>query len=318
MLDVWRLQLLREVSRRGTIKAAAEALCITASAVSQQLATLQREAGVPLLEKTGRRVRLTDAGLLLVRHADSITGAIAAAEADLASMQGQVSGTLGVAAFPTAARAIMPTVMAALYAAHPALRVALRDIDSVEALTALRMDEIDIAIVGEYDGLPLMTESGLEVHAFLHDPIYVVMPQSSAPAGIVDLSALRDEFWITNSENSQAYQVMLRACRSSGFEPRVRTNCRDNGVMIALIDAGLGVGLLPGIALRDWPSNASICLTSPALSRRVVAVFRPERRAHPALASMLSELDRFGASYARATSRGIIGGFPHEAAAVTA
>src|SRR5664280_2456175 len=143
MLGVWRLQLLRELSRRGSVKAAAEAMSVTPSAVSQQLALLEREAGIELLEKRGRTIRLTAAGVALVRHADTITGAIAAAEADLAAMQGVVAGTIAVAAFPTAARTVMPSVMAALGARHPALRLTMRDLEADESIAALRMDEID-------------------------------------------------------------------------------------------------------------------------------------------------------------------------------
>src|SRR5512143_4294247 len=142
MLGVWRLQLLREVQRRGSVRAAAEAMSITPSAVSQQLAILEQEAGVELLERDGRQVRLTEAALRLVRHADAITGAIAAAEADLATMQRAVTGTLRVSAFPTAARAIMPPVMTALSHLHPELRVTLRDLEADESLTALKNDEI--------------------------------------------------------------------------------------------------------------------------------------------------------------------------------
>jgi len=173
MLGVWRLQLLREISRRGSIKAAAEAMQITPSAVSQQLAILEREAGVELLEKSGRRVRLTDAGLRLVRHADTITGAIVAAEADLASMQSAVTGTLRVAAFPTAARAVMPPVMTALSRLHPELRVTLRDLEADESLTALQNDEIDLAIVDDYGDGSRVTDPGLEVCEFMRDPIYL-------------------------------------------------------------------------------------------------------------------------------------------------
>jgi molybdate transport repressor ModE-like protein len=218
MLGVWRLQLLREISRRGSIKAAAEAMEISPSAVSQQLAILEREAGVPLLEKMGRRVRLTEAAQRLVRHADTITGAIAAAEADLASMQHAVTGTLRISAFPTAARAIMPPVMTALSHLHPELRVTLRDLEADESLTALRNDEIDLAIVDDYGDGSRVTDPGLEVCEFMRDPIYlatataamtgpataemvrssaagaVIPPSGTLPAGEARLEEFRDAF----------------------------------------------------------------------------------------------------------------------------
>lgn len=310
MLGVWRLQLLREISRRGSIKAAAEAMSISPSAVSQQLAILEREAGVQLLEKTGRRVRLTDAAQLLVRHADTITGAIAAAEADLASMQQLVIGTLRVAAFPTAARAILPDVMTALSRQHPALRVTLRDLEAAESLTALQMDEIDLAIVDEYDEPPRVSDGGLEFCEFMRDPLYLALsPEDSSvpgaaarpslvPGSPVRLSDFRDAFWIMDTEDSHLGQVTLRACRSSGFEPHVRSNCKDFSVIIALVEAGLGVGMLPGLAIHDRPVRASIHPTDPPLARRIASVIRPERHSHPMIVSALAELERFGAAYA--------------------
>ena len=342
MLGVWRLQLLREISRRGSIKAAAEAMHVTPSAVSQQLATLEREAGVQLLEKSGRRVRLTDAATRLVRHADTITGAIAAAEADLASMQQVVTGTLRVAAFPTAARAVMPSVMTALSRLHPELRVTLRDLEADDSLTALRMDEIDIAIVDDYGDGSRVTDSDLEVHEFMRDPIYLAVATASTaaspetpgapphpigtpestetprsietdvraaswsgrapaprrlPAGEARLEEFRDAFWIMDTDNSHLSQVMLRACRASGFEPHVRSSCKDFSVIIALVEAGLGVGVLPGLALLDRPVRAHVRPIRPPLARRISSVIRSERRAHPMIVSALAELERFGASH---------------------
>ena len=307
MLGVWRLQLLREISRRGSIKAAAEAMSISPSAVSQQLAILEREAGVELLEKSGRRVRLTDAAQLLVRHADTITGAIAAAEADLAAMRPLVTGTLRIAAFPTAARAIMPPVMTALSLRHPALRVTLRDIEAAQSLTALQMDEIDIAIVDEYDEPARVSDSSLEFCEFMRDPLYLALPPSASDGGgrpgeageAVRLSSYRDAFWIMDTEDSHLGQVTLRACRASGFEPHVRSNCKDFGVIIALVEAGLGVGVLPGLAIHDRPVRAAIHPTDPPLARRIASVIRPERRSHPMIVSALAELERFGASYSQ-------------------
>ena len=323
MLGVWRLQLLREISRRGSIKAAAEAMNVTPSAVSQQLATLEREAGVQLLEKSGRRVRLTDAATRLVRHADTITGAIAAAEADLASMQRVVTGTLRVAAFPTVARAVMPSVMTALSRLHPELRVTLRDLEADESLTALQMDEIDIAIVDDYGDGSRVTDPGLEVCEFMRDPIYLAVatgPRAAAsdstgksvrasatsgrtparrrpPAGEARLEEFRDAFWIMDTDNSHLSQVTLRACRAGGFEPHIRSSCKDFSVIIALVEAGLGVGVLPGLAFLDRPVRAQVRPISPPLARRISSVIRSERRAHPMIVSALTELQRFGASH---------------------
>ncbi len=295
MLGIWRLQLLREVARRGTLKAAAAAMSITPSAVSQQIRILEQEAGAKLVEKHGRLVRLTDAGHMLVRHVDTITAAIAAAEAELAASRDAITGTLRVAAFPTAARAMMPQVLANLGRRHPGLRLTLRDLETHESLIALQMDEIDIAIVDEYDDASRVREVGVELVELLRDPIYLALPAGLATGnGHPSLADLRDATWIMDTEPSTIFQVALRACRRSGFEPHVRSNCKDYSVIIALVEAGLGVAVLPGLALLDRPVRARVIPVDPPLERTVIAAVKRDRRAHPAVAAMLAELAEFG------------------------
>ncbi len=293
MLGVWRLQLLREVGRRGTIRAAAAALSISPSAVSQQLRVLEAEAGVPLLEPHGRLVRLTEAGEMLVRHADTITAAITAAESELAATREEISGTLRIAAFPTAARAILPGVIAELGRAHPRLRLMLRDLEAQESLAALRLDEVDLAVVDEYDEVTRVREPGIELLELLEDPLYVALPPGlgvdiDGPA--VRLDALAAVPWIMDTEASNIFGAMRRHCLRSGFEPHVRSNCRDYSVIIALVEAGLGVAVLPGLALLDREIRACVTLLDPPLRRRVIVALKPERRSHPAVAAMLAAL----------------------------
>lgn len=291
MLGVWRLQLLREVARRGTIRAAASAMSITPSAVSQQLRILEAEAGVPLLERQGRHVRLTDAGEMLVRHADAITAAITAAESELAATQHEIAGTLRVAAIPTAARAILPTAIASLGRAHPRLRLMLRDLETAESLPALVADEVDLAVVDEYDEATRIREPGVELLDLLTEPILVALPPGHPMGdGPVPLAGLRDEAWIMDTESSGICRAFVRACRRQGFEPHVRSNCRDYSVIIALVEAGLGVAVLPGLALRDRSIGARVAPVDPPLERRVRIAVKPERRGHPAVAAMLAEL----------------------------
>ncbi len=291
MLGVWRLQLLREVGRRGTIRAAADALSITPSAVSQQLRILEAEAGVTLLEPAGRRIRLTDAGQMLVRHADSITAAIDAAEAELAASRDEITGTLRIAAFPTAARAILPGAIAQLGLDHPRLNVTLRDLEAAESLSALRLDEVDLAIVDIYDDATKIAEPTIELVELGADPLYLAMPGApSAAAGAVALRDLADHPWIMDTETSNIRGAVERACARAGFEPKVRSACRDYSVIIALVEAGLGVAILPGLALRDRRVRARIAPLRPAMTRRVLLAVKPGRRAHPAIAATLEAL----------------------------
>jgi len=291
MLGVWRLQLLREVGRRGTIRAAAEAMSITPSAVSQQLRILEAEAGVALLEPVGRRIRLTAAGQMLVRHADAITSAIDAAEAELAASRTEITGSLRIAAFPTAARAILPGAIAQLGRDHPRLTVTLRDLETAESLAALRLDEVDLAVVDEYDDATRIVEPAIELVVLSDDPLYVAVPGTPGPAaGPVALRTLADEAWIMDTETSNIRGAVERACARAGFEPKVRSVCRDYSVIIALVEAGLGVAILPGLALRDRRIRARIAPLQPAMSRRVLVAVKPGRRSHPAIAATLAAL----------------------------
>jgi DNA-binding transcriptional LysR family regulator len=291
MLGVWRLQLLREVARRGTVRAAAEAMSITPSAVSQQLRILEHEAGAQLLERDGRRVRLTEAGEMLVRHADAITAAIVAAESELAASRSTLSGTLRLAAFPTAARALLPGVIAELGRAHPALRITLRDLETAESLAALRLDEVDVAIVDEYDEATRIREPGIGLQLLLDDPLHVALPPGVRPGGgPAALAELAGASWIMDTETSAMYGAVVRQCRVAGFEPHVRSHCRDYSVIIALVEAGLGVAVLPGLALRDRELRADVVPVEPPLGRRVLVALKPERRSHPAVAALLTAL----------------------------
>jgi len=297
VLGVWRLQLLREVARRGTIRAAAAAVSITPSAVSQQLKLLEAEAGIPLLEHHGRHVRLTEAGEALVRHADAVSASLAAAESELATFREGVVGTLRVAAFPTAARAVLPAAIASLGARHPGLRVNLRDLETSESLVALDRDEVDIAVVDEYDEATRLREGDIDLLPLLRDRLHVAVPvdRATAVTGVtgaqaIPLDALLDEAWIMDTEASSIHQAVLRACRRAGFEPNIRSYCKDYSVIIALVEAGLGVAILPGLALRDRPIRAVVLPVEPTLERAVLVAVKPQRRQHPAVAAMLAEL----------------------------
>ncbi|MFB6617366.1 LysR substrate-binding domain-containing protein [Streptomyces sp. NPDC056367] len=181
MLDVRRLRLLRELARRGTIAAVAEALAFSPSAVSQQLGVLEREAGLPLLERTGRRVRLTPAGQHLVEHAEAVLERLEQAEADLAEARGGLSGVLRIGAFPTATRAIVPAALTALARRHPGLEPMVSETDPAAVAHALRAGDLDVALVHEYDFVPAAHEPGLATEPLYGETMYLATP-SPAPS----------------------------------------------------------------------------------------------------------------------------------------
>lgn len=176
MLDVRRLRLLRELARRGTIAAVAEALSFSPSAVSQQLSVLEREAGLPLLERTGRRVRLTPAGQNLVRHADAVLELLERADAELAEARGGLAGALRIGSFPTATRAIVPAALAALARRHPGLEPMVSETDPAAVAHALRAGDLDVALIHAYDFVPAPQEPGLAAEPLYREAMYLAAP----------------------------------------------------------------------------------------------------------------------------------------------
>ncbi|WP_204357960.1 LysR family transcriptional regulator [Streptomyces sp. ICC1] len=172
MLDVRRLRLLRELARRGTIAAVAEALSFSPSAVSQQLGVLEREAGLPLLERTGRRVRLTPAGQNLVRYAEEVLELLERADADLAEARSGLAGALRIGSFPTATRAIVPAALVALARRHPRLEPMVSETDPAAVAHALRAGDLDVALIHEYDFVPAPDEPGLAAEPLCREAMY--------------------------------------------------------------------------------------------------------------------------------------------------
>lgn len=271
---------------------------MTPSAVSQQLKILEATAGAELLVRVGRRVELTEAGLLLVRHADRLANVMAEAEADLADLRGTVVGDFRLVAYPSAARAIVPSMMVALSDAYPALRLSLRVLEAEEGVSALHLGEADIALIDQYEGVPKVDEGEYERRDVLRDALFIAFPPDrSPPTAPVGLWELKDEYWVAEAEGGGTFAMMLRACQQAGFEPHIRAHTRDTGVIMALVEAGVGIALLPGLALHGRKVRAVISPTNPPITRNVVAAVNRKRREHPALSVAFAELERFGRAY---------------------
>ncbi|MEW1840315.1 LysR family transcriptional regulator [Nonomuraea angiospora] len=273
MLDPRKLHLLRELARRGTIAAVAEAVTFTPSAVSQQLSALEREAGVPLLERTGRTVALTPAGRLLVEHAHAVLEQLERASAALAAARGGPSGPLRIGAFPTAARVLLPPALVDLTGAHPGLVPMVSEIDPADVSAALRAGELDVALVHEYDFVPPVTDASIETEPLFSEPMYLTDRSSVADA--------RADAWITDRPGTLCHTMAIRACQAAGFEPLVRHHIDDFDTVLAFVAAGQGVALVPHLAAIDPP--AGVTLTRLPLSRRTLAAFRKGNGEHPAI-----------------------------------
>jgi DNA-binding transcriptional LysR family regulator len=287
MLDVRRLRLLRELAARGTVTAVAEALAYTPSAVSQQLSQLEREAGVPLLERVGRGVRLTEAGRRLVSHADAVFARLEAAEADLAGVAGQVAGRLRVAAFQTAAHALVLPALATLGERHPAVRADLLEAEAEEALPSLRLGEQDVVVAEEYDHAPRHRDGTLEREDLGREAILVAVPAGHPLAGRpeIHLADLAGEPWATARLDTAFAQMHARACRSlGGFEPDVHHRTNDLSLLFALVARGHGVALVPGLGHPQAMTGVALAeVGERRLDRRLFTAIRRGTGEQPSL-----------------------------------
>lgn len=282
MLDVHRLRLLRELSRRGTIAAVAEALSYTPSAVSQQLAVLEREAGVPLLERVGRGVRLTAAARRLVTHADAVLNELERAEAALSAARGEVTGTLRIGAFPSAARVILPPALVILGRAHPRLELTVEEIDPADAAEALRAHHLDAALTHDYDLVPVPVDAALESVVVLSEPMYLA---SATPPSVKTepLSEFRTAGWVLGTPGTQCRLATERVCQTAGFQPRIRHQVNDFPTVLALVGAGQGVSVVPHLATLDAPPD--ITFSELPIKRRIGVTYRRGANIRPAVAT---------------------------------
>ncbi|HYN94100.1 MAG TPA: LysR family transcriptional regulator [Pilimelia sp.] len=298
MLDVRRLRLLRDLARLGTIAAVARSHRFTPSAVSMQLAALETEAGVALLHRTGRRVALTPAGVVLVGHAEAVLAALEGATAALAETRGEVSGALRVGAFPTAVRTLLATALVTLGKDHPRLALSVTELDPILAPAALRERRLDVAVVHDYDIMPGAPDAALDGVPLLAETVFLAVPDGVAAGGPDPVGAARDADWIVGSPGTVCHAVALQMCRTAGFTARVRHHADDFVTVLALVAAGQGVALVPQLAADKPPPG--VRLVPLASRRRTALAYRRGAAAHPAVAACVAAI--------RASTRAYLGG----------
>ncbi|MEV0903026.1 LysR substrate-binding domain-containing protein [Actinoplanes sp. NPDC049802] len=286
MLDVRRLRLLSDLHRLGTIAAVAEARAYTPSAVSQQLAALEREAGVPLLERTGRRVAFTAAGQVLVRHAETILVALEEAGAAIAAVRTGPAGPVRIGAFPSAMRTLLPHVLVDLGREHPALELTVTEIDPVAVPAALRERTLDVGLLNDYDIAPAAAGPALDSVPLLEETVHLAEPAGTAAGA---LAGTADVPWILATPGTLCHEVTLRVCRAAGFTPRARHHADDFATVLALVAAGQGVSLVPELAAVTPPED--VRLTALAIRRRTRVAFRRGAATHPAVAAVIAALE---------------------------
>jgi DNA-binding transcriptional LysR family regulator len=293
MIDLARLRLLQELARRGTMTSVAEALGLTSSAVSQQLATLERETGAMLLERVGRRVRLTAEGARLVSHAEGIFEAVEAAELDLRAGRERPQGTLEVATFATYAKAhLLPAIVRARDR-FPDLRVIVHELEPADSIAAVRDGRCHLAVTFAYNLAPRPEAGDLAAHPLLEEPVLLALPQrwrrQRAP---IDLTRFAQEDWIVGSRQTDDRLLAERACAAAGFAPRIAHTVDDYDLLLRMVAAGLGVGFVPELGLR-FPSADGVArraVGGMSLSRRIGALTRRALADSPRVRALLSVL----------------------------
>jgi molybdate transport repressor ModE-like protein len=251
MLDVRRMKVLREVASRGSFSAAAEALNFTQSAVSQHIAALERESGTQLVERRSRGVRLTEAGRVLVDHADAILARLECAQDDLAAIAGLRGGKLRLICFQSAGATLVPRAVAAFHERHPRVELSMLEAEPDEAAVRLKAGEVDLALVYDHDSTPGLVPPELELTHLIDDRYDMIVPKGHALADRRRLAVadFAKEPWVASTSVCGCRRITESACREAGFEPRVAFEADETLAAQALVAAGVGVTMLPGLAL---------------------------------------------------------------------
>jgi len=302
MLDVRRLKVLKEVAERGSFSAAAESLAYTQSAVSQQIAALEREAGTTLVERGPRGIRLTDGGRALVTHAEDILCRLGAAEAELEAIAGLRGGRVRLSAFPTAGATIVPLAVKTFIARHPGVELQLVEREPEDGVAMLKSGDLDIALSIGYEGAGTVHNptDGIEEIDLFDDPTYVAMAADHrlAHKPRAKLADFSDDQWIHSACKGTCGAVALRALHNAGFDPTIVFETDDYNVAQGLVAAGMGVTLLPGMALSNLREDIVVRpLGNQVTHRRIMACLLDGAFRSPATEAMLEVLREAVAEY---------------------
>lgn len=292
MLDLQRLRALHAVSVHGTVGAAAAALGYTPSAVSQQIAKLERETRTVLLERQGRGVRLTEQAHHLAAAAQELLSIVERAETELEERRGLPAGRLTVAAFASAARGLLPGVLADLARRHPALDTRLSEVDPHLSIGLVAKGAVDLAVVHDWDIAPLPTPEGVDQAMIGDDECSLLVPAGHPFAGraAVRREELKGERWICQPPGRVCHDWLLRTLRAAGCEPDIVHQAEENPTLVALVAAGLGVSLIPRLGRGALPDRVVEIALDPVPVRRLYALWRTGAARRPAIAEMVRTL----------------------------
>ncbi|WP_066908661.1 LysR family transcriptional regulator [Millisia brevis] len=281
MYDLHRLRLLRELSHRGTLAAVAEALGYSPSAISHQLALLEREVRVPLLEPAGRGVRLTAAAVRLVAHTEVIMRELERAEADIAASRADIIGVVRVATFQTAAHTVVLDAIDRLATRHPRLIVTFAHISAESAIPALLARDFDLVLGEQYPGHPPVPHPGVVTQPIMSDPLVLAIPVDWSARRLTDLA---EAPWVLEPPGTMARAWADATCRSAGFDPLVRYETADLKLHAAIVSRGRTAAFVPRLALEP---SASIRVIAIDRARIIEVSTRTGSDDHPAVRAVI-------------------------------
>lgn len=297
-LDLHSIRIVRAIAEHGTISAAARALGYSQPAISQHLRRSEARLGTPLVIRSGRGVRLSEAGQVVARHAVAITSALDAASGDLAELVGLAAGTVRVAAFPTASSTLVPRLLASMRQRHPGITVGYVEAEPPKAIAMLRDGAVDLAITFAYPGdrsdPHRPADVSLESVPLFTEPVVLALPDRHALADRqqVALADLADERWIAGCPLCRGH--LLAACEAVGVTPNIELETDNAIAVLTLVAAGLGVALLPQLALATAPvpPGATVRSTTPSSDRSIQLVVQNGSRRVPSIAATIELLEQ--------------------------
>jgi DNA-binding transcriptional LysR family regulator len=294
VLNLERLRVLHAVSTTGSVIGAARTLHVTTSAVSQQVARLEREVGQRLVDRQGRGIRLTEAGVLLARYAGDLLTHVERVEAGLAEHRGVVAGTVAISAFATAARGLLPGVLRELGSRYPDLVVSLSEREPHEAVPALGRGDLDVAVVQDWADDVLTVPDGLSRRHLLDDIFDAALPigHPLADRDSLAVKELAGDDWIGWSGGQICHEWLVRTLWADGPRPRLMHTASEHSTQLALVAAGLGVAVIPRLGREPVPDSVRFVPIDPAPSRRIFALWRQSTTARPAIGATLDTLRR--------------------------
>ena len=292
-MDLGRLRALRELSIRKTMAAVADALNVSPSAVSQQLALLEAELGIDLVERRGRGVELTLAGKRLVERAERVLAELESARADIAELKKVIAGELRVAAFPSVAAALVAGTIQDLRRIHPGLTVQFDEMEPAEGLAALRGWQVDIALIDDLNVPPGALDPNIETVPLMEDVFNVMVSKNHDLANqpSVTLGQLRDERWALDTASATYNRMITDVCQAAGFTPNIVARCKGFEVTIALIRQGYAISILPGLRASHDLEDVWVCKLLPEIRRKISLAFRKGEKRSPAVKAFIAQVN---------------------------